>query len=49
MTAKTHADDRDSTTDVELYLPAGVTPSGETSRLTRLWEYLFNHAVEPPK
>jgi hypothetical protein len=49
MAAKTRADDRDSSTDLEFYLPAGITPSSETSRLERFWGYLFNHGIEPPK
>ena len=49
MTAETRTDDRGSATELELYLPAGVTPSSETSCLERLWGYLFNHGVEPPK
>ncbi|WP_324760986.1 hypothetical protein [Haloarcula montana] len=48
MATKTRAD-QDSATDLELYLPAGVTPSGEPGRLKRLWGHLFNHGVEPPK
>lgn len=47
MTAETRADDRSSAIELELYLPAGVTPLSETSCLERLWGYLFNHGVEP--
>jgi hypothetical protein len=49
MAARTRADDRDRTTDLELYLPAGVTPPVETDRFERLWGRLFNHGVEPPE
>lgn len=49
MTARTRADDRDEPTELELYLPAGITPSAEGNWLERLWERLFNHGVEPPK
>jgi hypothetical protein len=49
MAARTRTDDRDRATEPELYLPAGITPSAETSRLERLWGRLFDHGVEPPK
>lgn len=49
MAANTCADDRDGATEVELYLPAGITPSGGTGRVKRLWERLFDHGVEPPR
>ncbi len=49
MAARARADDRDSTTEPELYLPAGITSPGETSRIERLWGRLFDHGVEPPK
>ena len=49
MAAKTRADNQDSATDAELYLPAGITSPSEASRIERLWRYLFNHGAEPPK
>jgi hypothetical protein len=49
MAAKTRADDRDETTELKLYLPAGVSRPLGTNRLERLWGKLFNHGVEAPK
>ena len=49
MVAKTCADDRDRATDLDLYLPAGLTSPVETSRLECLWGRLFNHGVDSPK
>ncbi len=42
MAQRDHADDRDSDTEPKLYLPAGITPSFDTSRFERLWASLFN-------
>ena len=49
MAAKTRADNQDSATDAELYLPAGITSPSEASRIERLWRYLFNHDIDSPK
>ncbi|MFB6252593.1 MAG: hypothetical protein ABEI27_13080 [Halobellus sp.] len=49
MAEHTRATDRDSATDIAVYLPAGITPPAEADRLTRLWEWLFRHRVDPPK
>jgi hypothetical protein len=49
MTARTRADDRDSATEPELYLPAGIASPAETSRFERLWGRLFDHGVGPLK
>jgi hypothetical protein len=49
MAARARADDRDSATEPELYLPAGITSPVGTSRIERLWGRLFDHGVEPPK
>ena len=49
MAVRTRADDRDSATEPELYLPAGITSSVDTSRVKRLWGRLFNHGVGPQK
>ncbi|MFA1610229.1 hypothetical protein [Halobellus rubicundus] len=49
MAANTRATDRDSATDTAVYLPAGIPPSAEADRLTRLWQTLFSHRVDPPK
>jgi hypothetical protein len=48
MPPKPGADDRDSATDLDVYLPAGITPPVGASRLEQLWGYLFTHGVEPP-
>ena len=47
MARQDHADDRVSTADSQLSLPAGVTRSGEFGRVERLWGRLFNHHVDP--
>lgn len=44
-----HADDRGRATELEFYLPAGVTPPVDASRFERIWATLFSHCVEPPK
>jgi len=49
MAARTRADDRDSATEFERFLPAGVIPPDETGRLERLRGGLFNHGGEPTK
>jgi hypothetical protein len=49
MAARTRADDRDMTTEPELYLPAGIISPVEAGRFECLWGRLFNHGVEPPK
>ncbi len=49
MAANTRATDRDSATDTAVYLPAGIPPSAEADRLTRLWQTLFSHRVDPLK
>ncbi len=41
------AADRADETDPELYIPAAGGPAPVTSRLTRVWETLFNHQVGP--
>jgi hypothetical protein len=45
MAHQTHTTDRGSDTESKFYLPAGVTPESEASRVTRLWRTLFNHRV----
>lgn len=49
MVASTRGGDRDSATDLKLYLPAGITPQNETGPLERLWGRLFGHGGDPPK
>jgi hypothetical protein len=45
MAQRTRVDDRGSATELELYLPAGVTPSFDGSRFDRLWARLFDSRV----
>lgn len=49
MAARARADDQDKSTDVELYLPAGITPATDTNQFGNLWGRLFNYSVEPPE
>ena len=45
MAHQTQTTDQGSDTESKFYLPAGVTPESEASRVTRLWRTLFNHRV----
>ena len=52
MSRRTRTDDRDDAADRadetdEFYIPAAGGPAPVTSRLTRVWEMLFNHQVGP--
>jgi hypothetical protein len=49
MSQRNRADDRDSATEPEFYIPAGATSSFDTGWFERLWAKLFSHDVEPPK
>jgi hypothetical protein len=42
MGQRNHADDRDSATDSKFYLPAGISPSSEASRVESLRAMLFS-------
>ncbi|MUV57412.1 hypothetical protein [Halogeometricum sp. CBA1124] len=45
MAQRTRADDQGSATELELYLPAGVSPSFDGSWFDRLWARLFDYRV----
>lgn len=49
MAANPDSDDGDSATDLDIYLPAGITPSVGASRFEQLRGFLFDHCREPPK
>ena len=49
MAATTRPNDQDRSTEPGLYIPAGIIPTAEATRLERLWGQLFNHGVESPK
>jgi hypothetical protein len=49
MAQKDYVDDWDRAPEQKFYLPAGVLPPFDASRLERLWGKLFNHGIEPPK
>jgi hypothetical protein len=45
MAPKDHADDRDGGTEPKFYLPAGITPSSETSWFESIRATLFDHRI----
>ena len=45
MSQRNYADDWDRATESKFYLPAGTTPSSESSWVGRIWASLFNHQV----
>ena len=45
MPQSDHADERGSATEAKFYLPAGVTPSADGSRVEDIWAALFSHGV----
>lgn len=45
MAQRNHADDQDRATELEIYLPAGVTPPFDANRVERLWTMMFNHRI----
>jgi hypothetical protein len=49
MAQRNRADHQRRATEAKFYLPGGVTPPFDASRLERLWATLFSHGVEPPK
>ena len=43
MTERNNADERDSSTEVKFYLPAGVNPRFDLRRFKRIWARLSNY------
>jgi hypothetical protein len=45
MPHRKHTETRDGPTEPKFYLPVGVSPESEPSRLKRLWATLFDHRI----
>jgi hypothetical protein len=45
MSHRNPAETRDDATESKFYLPVGVSPASEPSRLKRIWATLFNHRI----
>lgn len=46
MAHRTPTDERGRVSESKFYLPVGVTPSFEGTRVQRLWDRLFSHQVQ---
>lgn len=47
MAHRNPADGRQEPTDAKFYLPGGVIPPFDASRIERRWASLFDHGVGP--
>ncbi len=45
MADSNHTSETSRDTESKFYLPVGVSPSSEESRIERIWTALFNHRV----